>query len=599
MAMDTAVLFDFTPAEPEGVDTLPQLTHEVLQLYQELLLHPTSKTRSLQDSQNLVDHFGRLRIWIEQTGAALENQGSLSESLRDEPSLRSSVTDVLRQLKLLLSAAKSIPVSSSRPTLLAAEPNNEVESSLTSDSEYSAESQQGGQEADKPRPRISRFSLVLSHIFEQIGLLYHYSAIFRRPRLQGRYLHSKSDSSDPAIPHYEYSHVQQRFREWASNVSAAGGELDETKQSPAPQNPSPEFSFEVGVLCMRFAAANTRRREQLRYWARHPFTEGHDLGMEPSLPKEAAAPAISEGTSRRSHTTTVKTFSSIARSDIFETEMQVGQSRTVYSDTTMSDIGSPSSVRVPAVPLIASSEPTFECPFCRMTLDSAAMRDRNTWKRHVFRDLRPYTCTFPQCGNPDKLYATRREWVYHEMQMHRRHWKCRPCSSSFETKELMASHLRSSHPEWEERQFPAVLEVSEAPLDGSQHQTCPLCQLPFTLSVLLKHMAGHMEQLALFVLPSGEHGPPEEPSSAALSSLDTFDEEEERIAEDKVDWLREQEAAGGARSPPSQLYVDYDVNGVEIDDLSAPSPRGSPPSETVVFTCDQCNRVFDQIHKFK
>jgi len=594
--------FDIAPTEPEGADTLPYLAHEVRQLYQELLLHPDNETRSNQDSQNLVDHFGRLRIWMEQTGAALENQDSLSNSLRNEPSLRTSVADVLGQLKMLLSAAKSTHPSSSRPALLAPESYHDAESSFTSDSEYSAESQQTGSahDATRTRPRISRFSLVLSHIFEQIGLLYHYSAIFRRPRLQGRYLHSKSETPDPAIPHYEYSHVQQRFREWSSRVSVPSREPgEELKASPVSQHSRPEFSFEEDVLCLRFAAANTRRREQLRYWAKRPFAEGHDQGIEPSLSRGTAASAPSEGPSRRSNTTTVNTFSSVARSDIYEAEMQVGQSRTTYADSTMSDMESSTSARVPGIPSVASSSPTFECPFCRMTLDSAPMQTRNTWKRHVFRDLRPYTCTFLQCSNPDKLYATRREWIYHEMQMHRRQWKCRPCKDSFKTKEAMASHLRSSHPEWEERQLPAVLEVSEAPLDGSQ-QSCPLCQLPFSLSVLLRHVAGHMEQLALFVLPSGDHGPPQEPSSAALSSLDTIDDDDDIwMGDDNVDRPGEYDNLGTSlpTSPQRQRITDH---GSE-NEWPPTSPQLLPDRIQLdkVFACDQCGRMFDQVHKLK
>ncbi len=84
----------------------------------------------------------------------------------------------------------------------------------------------------------------------------------------------------------------------------------------------------------------------------------------------------------------------------------------------------------------------------------------NRRRRHVFRDLRPYTCTFAKCSNPDKLYATRRDWVYHEMQMHRRQWNCRSCDGQFATRDLMTSHLEMSHAEsWDHNQLPILLEV--------------------------------------------------------------------------------------------------------------------------------------------
>jgi hypothetical protein len=573
-------MMDATPAEspvplaepePESTDvaateraesmSLPQLAQSILKLYRELVL---SSDMASEESQKLVDQCGRLRIWMEQTGATLETANSLQETLGNDVSLRDSVADVLRQLMTLLSMA--ISMTSMGPTK---DSYCDASSTLTSDSEYSSDSQQPDGDVPKERrPRVSRFSLVLSHISEQISLLYHYSAIFRRPRLRGRYLHSTPQRPDSQIPPYEYSHVQQKFRDWASKTSDASPQSGEAALVDATADakaPPAEFNFEREVLSMRIAAANARRREQLRYWAAHPFDDMEDMHVPSPVEQDETDPAPSETTARRSHPATVKTFSSVARSAIFETGTLAGPSRTVYSPSDVGDHGNISSARVPKLPSEASQSSTFVCPFCQMTLESAAMKDRNAWKRHVYRDLRPYVCTFPQCSNPDKLYATRREWVYHEMQMHRRQWSCGPCHTSFTAKEQMVAHVRSVHAhQWDERRLPAVLEASEAPAGGAEQQACLICSRRFSLSALMDHVAGHMEQLALFVLPTGSDELPENGSSGTLSSLDSDEED-----------------------PSLQQHSTSPHASTNMSDQRGP------------FVCNKCGRTFDQPHAFK
>ncbi|KAK4458664.1 hypothetical protein QBC42DRAFT_20434 [Cladorrhinum samala] len=536
--MEAPVSFNLAPAEPNTdlqTQSLPQLAQEVLELYRELLLHPKSDLRTPDDTQNLLDQFGRFKIWIEQTGAALETAGSLQDTLQQDAALQTSVAGVLQQLKNLLSTALSVPLGSGTGVQV----SELDDASLTSDSEYSSTSDASSQ--PQPRPRISRFSLVLTHIFEQIGLLYHYSAIFRRPRLRGRYLHSRAQHQNAEVPHYEYSHVQQKLGAWSS-----------ASDSP-----------DLNVLCWRLATANARRREQLRYWARHPFDEEHD-GADDVAPSASPKAQIfnhapSETASGRSHPATANTFSSVARSAIYDTQTVAGPSRTVYASSDFGVDGA-SSVRVPKAPAEADHSLSFECPFCRMTLQSALMRDSNTWKRHVFRDLRPYVCTFAQCSNPDKLYATRREWIYHEMQMHRRQWNCRPCHRSYAKKEMMESHIRLLHGQLGDKpQLAAVLEASERPIEPEYQQACPLCGSELALSALMAHVAGHMEELALFVLPAGDEDVPASPSEA-LSSLDS-------VADD----IRQ--------------TLDVTPHTIPITNENG-----------LVFECDVCGRAYKQPH---
>jgi len=211
----------------------------------------------------------------------------------------------------------------------------------------------------------SELGILTSYISEQVALLFHYSELFRRPRLDGRYLHSSRTAAIPSIPYYELSHVQQKMEEWASS-----------KQSAEDQKVS-----DSDPLCIRFSLANTRRREQLRYWLHHPFTmktapESPNI-VQPDIPGSPVQQAASEAMSRQSFPT-VKTFSSVAQSAIFEAKTVAGPSRTVYTESVVDDKNLIR--RIPKPPEESKTSLSFECPYCGMALESAQMQDRMAWK---------------------------------------------------------------------------------------------------------------------------------------------------------------------------------------------------------------------------
>ncbi len=95
------------PAEPneELARSLAELCGESLRLYQQLLL----EYNYVRDSdghvsqERLLAEYGRFKIWIEQTGAILEERGSLEDILQQDPALRDNVADILLQLNAQLS----------------------------------------------------------------------------------------------------------------------------------------------------------------------------------------------------------------------------------------------------------------------------------------------------------------------------------------------------------------------------------------------------------------------------------------------------------------------------------------------------------------
>ncbi|KAB8279100.1 hypothetical protein BDV30DRAFT_71792 [Aspergillus minisclerotigenes] len=147
----------------------------------------------------------------------------------------------------------------------------------------------------------------------------------------------------------------------------------------------------------------------------------------------------------------------LARSDqlqFLDTVSNSGVSQTSYAPSLLTAQGS---ISMPAPPREAADGTPFECPYCYLVI---TIKNTKDWAHHVFRDLMPYVCLFPDCPTPSKLYESRRLWYDH----------------------ICHAHLATT---------------------GTQNGfRCPICVIeiapPLTFQ---RHVGRHLEELALFVLP--------------------------------------------------------------------------------------------------
>lgn len=142
-------------------------------------------------------------------------------------------------------------------------------------------------------------------------------------------------------------------------------------------------------------------------------------------------------------------------------------------------------------------------------------------RRHVFRDLEPYMCTFKRCTAPP--FTGQHAWFDHELQAHRKKWRCNLCRCSpFSTARMLQEHMHLVHRErFTQVQLPSILQSCEIIDDKFAASACPLCK-DWTLFQALenaeshtifgtakqfrRHLAKHMEQIALFALPKIDCG---------------------------------------------------------------------------------------------
>lgn len=342
-----------------------------------------------------------------------------------------------------------------------------------------------------------------------------------------------------------------------------------------------------GWLCVRLGAGNTRRREQLRYWQEHP-EQGSGMKMNAEIPLPAPnvyqklivdpdtalvgpTPAKSIVHSIPASKFTAQSFSIVAQSVLKDTATISGRPKTTYAASDYRPEAT--EIRLPDFPKAEKGAVTVPCPYCFAQLNVKEMANqRELWKyvhsflvlcilittrKHVFRDLRPYQCTWEHCSHSEKLYVTRHDWIFHETQIHRRQWTCRDCDETFKSKTSIENHMRGQHlGTFTEKQLPVLLNLCERAVEPTEPTECPLCEkiLPLASSRggydLQSHLAWHLEQIALFVISRSD-------------ADETSDAGEAHSNKAALGMIDDAEAAQlpGARKDPADSSIDRTEGG--------------------------------------
>ena len=157
-------------------------------------------------------------------------------------------------------------------------------------------------------------------------------------------------------------------------------------------------------ITQRLGHAITRRRRYLNYRERHHKKLEKGIEDAQGVQRTATGSVISE---------TVATDFKIQNIEFEEIPSDSGMSQTSYAPSLI-DGGR---VTIPPPPKESVGRKPFECPYCFFLIDIKTTR---SWNRHIFKDIKPYICTFTDCNMPDRLYDSRREWHLHEITEHLR-----------------------------------------------------------------------------------------------------------------------------------------------------------------------------------
>ncbi|KAL8866992.1 MAG: hypothetical protein Q9174_005949, partial [Haloplaca sp. 1 TL-2023] len=259
-----------------------------------------------------------------------------------------------------------------------------------------------------------------------------------------------------------------------------------------------KFPMADESLVLRLARATFRRRRYLKYRERHAVKLSQGIDHEAQQARSDGSVILSE---------TVATNVRNWNIDFDETASNSGISQTSYASTLLSG----GHITVPAPPKASNNGAPFECPYCYVVI---TVKSRMNWNRHVFRDLLPYVCTEIDCVTPDRLYSTKHEWVH---------------------------HLRTSHGQ----------DISSLPKPGQQTASlpCALCGKPqSSWERLVRHLAQHLQELALFVLPRDD-----EDFDEANTDTDTDASSSQDLSVSDI-------AAPSAQSLPADIDIRNDLD---------------------------------------
>lgn len=155
----------------------------------------------------------------------------------------------------------------------------------------------------------------------------------------------------------------------------------------------------------------------------------------------------------------------------------------------------------------------FACLWCGLQLKNCSQED---WEAHFLHDLRPYLCTFAECS---RLFASETEWFKHEQSHHRGFWQCPSCDAKSDTATALQLHLFREHKYSGTNELLDTLSVTcRRPQSRFGPDDCSFCNhfvprfvgydsdssASTTCDVVefRRHVAGHMERLALLALKS-------------------------------------------------------------------------------------------------
>ncbi|KAL4802896.1 hypothetical protein BDV18DRAFT_145770 [Aspergillus unguis] len=176
----------------------------------------------------------------------------------------------------------------------------------------------------------------------------------------------------------------------------------------------------------------------------------------------------------------------------------------------------------------------FECMVC---FHVKKFQKPSDWTKHIYEDVQPFTCTFPDCTDP-KSFKRKADWVRHESERHRQleWWECSftDCRHKCYRKDNFVQHLVREHklpepkvkkpkskgqgsgskthitPEMQEeitreqdvkRLWALVEECRYDTTKNPKDEPCRFCgNVCANWKKLTVHLAKHMEQLAIPIL---------------------------------------------------------------------------------------------------
>ncbi|KAK4948323.1 hypothetical protein LTR10_012857 [Elasticomyces elasticus] len=398
---------------------------------------------------------GRFKVWTANVSAhrTVTSRRSLEYRLRDSSNLRDTVRYLLQDLLQALQALADVAPNSHD---LDAAVETEANAFVDEDDDFDFGTGAFTSEDEEQR--------LLEDIHDVVNCLMRFSMTLRSPARHDHMRYSATSNAHHYEP-FDREHVRSKYPE------------------------APDY------LVDRLGKSISRHRLYFDYREQHhaKLAEGLEHRVNHG-----------EGTIHEQ----ASTIATSVHKDVERApRVQDSDDESVYTATSFASSASGQrTLRPPPLPAEGENGDPFECKIC---FTMVIADNERAWRQHVYEDLPPYVCMQESCATAHQPYARRREWQQHERDMHHRAWACPYCEDVLATSELFQAHVVDNHNQ--ERDDSNVQRMINACAQPLEHELttsqCPLCQkMIVPQKRFFKHLGHHLEELALFSLPSHLHG---------------------------------------------------------------------------------------------
>ncbi|CCC13791.1 unnamed protein product [Sordaria macrospora k-hell] len=441
------------------------------------------------------DAFERFMLWAGNLGALRKPTSKLSLDTRLANS--QEVRDYIdREIKNMCEALEDLMniVNGSKP-------NREIGSIYSSDSEddFDTDSDETESSTSYFHGPVDEAGSLLQVTSQGIRSLLKIGILIRQPTSSGtdRFRRACRDSTSIFLDTMDIHHVQDKY---------------------------PKLGR--GAKSERMGKAIAKRRQFIHYCRDHKS----NLAAEEIERKDTSHPQIgSQKATTAKQSSKATTF--IAKANMMETLQGSGDVLEDEEDAVShcSVSTTSESLAVLKLPRLADLSPDndpFECPIC-YTLQQ--FRSEQSWRRHAYRDLKTYVCTVGGTECDGKFFDDQTSWFNHELEQHRSSYVCVLCGVSDgrkdTTRSLLRGHIRDVHGEFKPDQLERLEDAGRDMTNSFKTGDCPFCDewsalaakrkspggisqlednLIVSTSRFKKHVAMHLEQLAIFAIPRHE-----------------------------------------------------------------------------------------------
>ncbi|KAI0150957.1 hypothetical protein BJ166DRAFT_378545 [Pestalotiopsis sp. NC0098] len=451
--------------------------------------------------QTAIDVADKFELWKGNSGSVHppESMLSLEARLVNAPHLRRELHDLLESLQETLQNATNIIIGLRDNHTFLKEAYSQVDQ-IPEDLDLT-------KIAPVTSTEITEVEDLLGIASDTIGSLLRLVILVRKATPRDRHAHALRDQHEPFTDLFDINYVRERY----------------------PKLDRPESQW----LLERLGRAITIRRQFLRYFREHKERLAGSSQHSDSLnPHSVKASTFDHSRFAKNKEPTHEDAEDVASYISVTTSVAVPPEDTTLQLPTLSDIKKRGpkeiSPRVDELQPTSQSDEFFECPLCAGVI---SIKHERSWKLHVHEDLKSYICCLGKGLCDSKMFGNQREWFNHELENHRHEWICIVCRQGpFEKPESFHDHLMQEHPELNtsNQTMEALKAASQRPVKSISTRECPFCNdwdprsrtsksgvdkgkskaklaqdgnVAVSPNNFRRHLAIHLEQLAIFAIP--------------------------------------------------------------------------------------------------